>query len=153
MSNSKTKNYFESVETTIDEEGNVKELKKTVRRKVERDKFAMMYLKDISKLFEISTKGEYRVLIALVKRSSYNTNEVRVAKDVKEEIAEETGLAYSTVHQSVAKLSKSEIIIRKKKDGKEVRGVYILSPKYFFKGEEMERARVVKLVMEYSIED
>jgi len=147
------KNYYEEVVRTIDKDtGEVVEIQQTVKRKVEKDKFAMMYLKDISGILELNTKGEYKVMLSLVQRSHYNTNEVRIMKDVKLEIAEEVGLSYDSVRKSIINLTRKKIIVRKRDlQNNEVRGVYILNPNYFFKGEDVERSKIIKLVLEYEI--
>ena len=148
------KNYYEDVTRTIDKDtGEVVEIQQRVKRRVERDKFAMIYLKDISSILDLGTKGEYKVLLALLPRSNYNTNEVRIMKDVKTDIAKETNLSLNSVNKAVKNLNSKEIIIRKKHEGEEIRGVYILNPTYFFKGEDMERAKVFKMVLEYEITD
>lgn len=127
------------------------EVKKLIKKRIERNEFAMLYLKDLSQLLDISTKGEYKVLLAIVERANYNENSIRIGKDIKEEIAIETGLSFPTVDKSVTKLYKMGILLRKKHAGKEVRGAYLINPKYFFKGEELERAKLFKLILEYEI--
>mgnify|MGYP003376405234 CR=1 FL=1 len=148
------KNVFETITTKIDKDGGeVLDIERVVKRKVDRDKFAMMYLKDISSILELDTKAEYKTLISLVYRASYNTNEVRVMLDVKKEISAETKISIDSVEKAIITLGRKGILIRKTHEGKDIRGVYILNPNFFFKGEEMERAKVITMVLQYVITD
>lgn len=148
------KNLFEEVKRTIDKDsGETVDIQYTFKKKVDRDKFAMMYLKDISGILKLETKAEYKTLISLVHRSSYNTNEVRTMIDVKQEIAKEGEISIDSVEKAIISLAKKNILIRKMSENKPVRGVYILNPSYFFKGEDLERAKVIQVVLEYVIRD
>jgi hypothetical protein len=143
-----SKNYYEQVESIIDHEtGEVTEVKKTVKRRVARDKFIMLYLKDISSIIGLATKSEFKVLMSICNMAKYNSNEVILIKPKKEQIAEETGLNYDNVKNTISRLHKKEILIRT------ASSTYLLNPKYFFKGEETERAKALKLVFEYTLTD
>lgn len=143
-----TKNYYEHVTQTLDEEtGEIKELERVVKRKVAKDKFIMFYLKDIKGILGLSSKAEFKVLLAICDFVGYNTNKVILIKPVKEEIAEMSGLSYGSVQNAISQLKKKEILIRS------ASSTYLLSPKFFFKGEDRERANVIKLTYEYELED
>lgn len=146
-----SQNYYQESERIISEDGEQLSLTIKTRKKVHKDKFAMMYLEDLSGILDLNTKGEYKVLISLVQRAGYNTNEVRIHKDVKTEISEEIGLKFSSVNRAVVSLTKKGLIIRKIFQGKAIRGIYILNPKYFFKGSDIERFNVLQTVIEYQI--
>lgn len=148
-----TKHYYEESERVITEDGEVKSITIKTRKRVQKDKFVMMYLEDLSGVLDLNTKGDYKVLLSLVSRAGYNTNEVRIQKDVKTEIAEETGLAYSSVNKAVVSLTRKKLIIRKVFQGKTIRGIYTLNPKYFFKGSDIERNNVLQAVIEYELID
>jgi DNA-binding MarR family transcriptional regulator len=142
------KNIYEEVTQTLDKEtGEVETIERKIKRKVKRDLFAMMYVEEIANLISNISPAEMKVLIAIVQRSEYNTNRIFLTKGVKDRIVNDTKLKYSTVHNSVSKLSQKDILIR------ETTSEYILNPKYFFKGEEVERAKVIKFIIEYRLED
>ena len=77
----------------------------------------------------------------------YNTNEVILIKSKKEEIAKKTGLSYNSVHNTISRLCKKGILLRR------AQSLYILNPKFAFKGEEVQRAKKLKLVLEYQLQD
>lgn len=146
------KNYYEETNTTITNDGEVIEVNRKVKKKIDRDKFIMLYLKDMSSVIDLNSKGEFKVLLSIAKISGYNDNEIRLGKDVKMKIAQDTGLAYNYVHNTINRLSKKHMIMKKKAiDGSNVRGVYILNPKYFFKGDDISRASLLRMVLEYHI--
>lgn len=145
---------YEEITTNVDiNSGQVIDIQHKVTKKLERDKFAMIYLKDISGIIGLNSKGEFRTLLALVARAAYNTNEIRVALDVKTDIAKETELSINSVDKAVVSLTTKKVLLRKKLNGKELRGVYILNPKYFFKGEDIERAKIIQIVFQYELTD
>ncbi|NQZ79187.1 MAG: replication/maintenance protein RepL [Ekhidna sp.] len=143
--------YFQESERIITNDGEQLSLTIKTRKRVQKDKFVMMYLEDLSGVLKLNTKGDYKVLLALVSRAGYNTNEVRIQKDVKIEIAEETNLAYNSVNRAVVSLTQKNLIIRKVFQGKAIRGIYTLNPKYFFKGSDIERHNVLQTIFEYEI--
>lgn len=148
------KNLFEEVTRSIDKDsGETVNIQHTIKKKVDRDKFAMVYLKDIGSILKLETKAEYKTLISLVYRASYNTNEVRAMLDVKQEISKECEISIDSVEKAIITLAKKNILVKKVSNGKPIRGVYILNPNYFFKGEDLERAKVVQIVLEYIIRD
>jgi hypothetical protein len=143
-----TKNIYEEVTQTIDKEtGEIEEVKRHVRRKIPRDKFAMIYVEEIVGLLEKTSPSETRVLVAILQDLQYNTNKIFLTKGVKERIATETDLKYGTVQNTIYSLNRKKILIR------ENSSEYLLNPNYFFKGEEIERAKVLKLVIEYHLTD
>ena len=147
------KTVFEEVTRTIDKNsGEVFDIQHKTIKKLERDKFAMVYLKDISGIIGLNSKGEFKTLLALVARIAYDTNEVRIMLDVKEQIAKETELSLNSIDKAVVNLTAKKILLRKMSSlGKEMRGVYILNPKYFFKGEDLERAKIIQIVLQYEL--
>jgi hypothetical protein len=144
---SETKNYYEHITEVVNEDGEMEMLSRVVKRKVSRDKFIMLYLKDIRGILGLSSKAEFKVLLAICEISGYNTNEVILIKPIKEKIATITDLSYGGVSNAISNLRKKDILIRS------ASSTYVLNPKYFFKGEDRERANVIRLTYEYQIND
>lgn len=142
-----TKNYYEEVTQTLDKEtGELESVQRTVKRKVARDQFVMFFFKDIQGLIDLSSKAEFKVLLSICEMVGYNTNEVILIKSKKEEMAKKTGLSYNSVHNTISRLCKKGILLR------QAQSLYILNPKFAFKGEEIQRAKCLKLVLEYQIQ-
>lgn len=141
-----TKNYYEQITEQIDKEtGEVEIIERTVKRKVSKDKFIMLFLKDIRGIIDLSSKAEFKVLLAICEIVKYNSNEVILIKPVKEKIAEMSSVSYGSVQNAISKLRAKDILIRS------ASSTYILNPKYFFKGEDREKANVIKLTFEYQL--
>jgi hypothetical protein len=142
-----TKNYYEQITEVVNEDGEIEMLSRVVKRKVSRDKFIMLYLKDIRGILGLSSKAEFKVLLSICEMVGYNTNEIILIKPIKEKIAAATDLSYGGVSNAISNLRKKDVLIRS------ASSTYVLNPKYFFKGEDRERANVVKLTYEYQIND
>jgi len=142
-----TKNYYEEVTQTIDKEtGELETVRRTVKRKVSRDQFVMFFFRDIQGLIDLSSRAEFKVLLSICEMVGYNTNEVILIKSKKEEIVKKTGLSYSSVHNTISRLCKKKVLLR------QAQALYILNPKFAFKGEEIHRAKKLQLVLEYQLE-
>ena len=99
------------------------------------DNYIKFYLKDLMYLVGLS-HYQYEVLYAVLKRADYKTNATEIKekwtislyKFVKEEIAEECGLTYGTVCNTISFLAKNDLLIPYQ------RGVYIPNPHLFGMG-------------------
>ena len=61
-----TKNYYEEVTQVLNKEtGELEEVQRTVKRKVSRNQFVMFFFKDIQGLIDLSSKAEFKVLLAI----------------------------------------------------------------------------------------
>lgn len=125
----------------------------TFIKSIKPEDFMQVYLKDISGLMEIENISELKVLVHLWKESSFNSqgetkgNQIFLVKSVKEEISQKCGLEYNTVHKAIFSLHKKGILIRKD------RSLYILNPKFFFKGYSKDRTKTVEILLKYRITD
>jgi hypothetical protein len=138
---------YESVETLADfQTGEVKTIKTVVSKKVSREKFIKVYLEDISGILGITSQTEFKVLYKLWQLADWGTNQVLIYKEVKEQIGLEVGKSYSGVSNAVASLVKKGIL---KSVG---RMKYMLNPKLFFKGEEIEKSSIIEAYMRYEIQ-
>lgn len=135
------------------ETGEVLSIEQKIVKRVAPDNFIQVYLEDLSGLFKLENVAEYKVLIALWKRVNFNEentidgNSVVLVKAIKEQIANETDYSLSRVNSVITTLVKKELLIQKD------RSIYVLNPKYFFKGYYKDRVKVVRAVIEYRIED
>lgn len=120
---------------------------KLIQRRVSAEKFIMVYLNDMGNIFQLTSDAQYKVLIALWKRTEFGTNKVIVVKSVKNDIVKETGVKFRTIANALTSLTKKGLLIRKD------RSVYYLNPKYFFKGSDIQRRQQIRVLIEYNIED
>ena len=147
MKKKNTKTYYEEIIQTVDKEtGEIEVIEKKARRKVSRDKFIMMFLEDIQGVINLTSRAEFKVLIVICELVNYNTNEVILIKRIKEDIAKKISMSPASVANTIVRLAKKKILIKTSSS------LYVLNPKYFFKGEEIERGKVLKLVLEYELE-
>jgi len=119
--------------------------KRWITKKVENtDVFIRTYIKDISSLAKCSG-AEQSVVLCCLKYLDYNTNVLYIDKVRREEIAECGGLKLNTVNSAMARLIKKNIFI------KESSAKYVLNPKLFFFGTDIERSNQFQLTINYQI--
>lgn len=142
------KKYYESIERKVDHlSGEVIESKSIVKRRVEANKFIKVYLEDLSAVLGLTSQTEFKVLYKLWELSEWGTNEVLIYKEVKEKMGEEVGKSSSGISNSIASLTKKGLL-------KNVaRMKYILNPLLFFKGDDIQKGKVLKVYLEYQIVD
>jgi hypothetical protein len=147
-----TKVFQHDINNVNIETGEVLSIEQRIIKKVSPDDFIQVYLEDLSGLFKLENVAEYKVLIALWKRAIFNEehtiegNSVVLVKAIKEQIAKETEYSLSRINTVVSTLVKKELLIQKE------RSIYVLNPKYFFKGYYKDRVKVVRAIIEYKIE-
>lgn len=134
--------------TLVDDDG-VIEGDKIIVKKVSADKFIRVYLEDIAGLIRLSD-GEIKMLQAIWEISEYNTNRVNLSSGVKKDIEEKMlangkAIKIKSMNNIISRLSKRGILI----PVPDRTAVYILNPKYFWKGEEIERGNTFKLTLQY----
>lgn len=145
---------FESQNRIVDKEtGEQLSLETKIVKTVSIDNFIQIYLEDLAGLFKIDNMSEYKVIIWLWKKSTFNAknsglgNKIFLVKSEKEEIAKETNLSYSRVNNIISELVKKNLLI------KLGRSVYVLNPQYFFKGYLTDRPQVIRTIIEYKIQN
>lgn len=138
--------YYESLERKLDHlSGEVIESKSIVKRKVEAEKFIKVYLEDLSAVLGLTSQTEFKVLYKLWELSEWGTNEILIYKEVKERIGADVGKSISGISNSIATLTKKGLL-------KNVsRMKYILNPNLFFKGDDIQKGKVLKVYFEYEI--
>lgn len=108
------------------------------------ENFVQLHINTLSDLIGL-TDAQWRLLSSLTVYVEYNTNELFLNPLRKEELAKLTGLKYNTINQSVSRLVKKNLLIRK------TNNTYQMNPLLFFKGSEIERAKYLELVIRYKI--
>ena len=134
-------------ETTIDEStGEVLHKRWVTKEALNRQKFIKMYLQDLSALRKL-THAQYRMLVELTIYLEYNTNVFYFNAERRAEVSKNIGVEINTVNKSLSRLMKDELIL------KITSGTYQMNPKYFFNGDEMERAKALEVILTYKIND
>lgn len=139
--------------TLLNKETAAIEGEKIIVKKVSSAKFMRVYLEDIGALVRLSD-GEIKVLQCIWEISEYNTGRVTLVSAVKMDIQEKLSkngkpMIMSSMNNLISKLAKRGILI----PVPDRTATYILNPKYFWKGEEIERGNSFKLTVSYQYED
>lgn len=145
----KKKNNLFSKETThvIDrQDGEILRSEIITRKRVTADKFVQLYLDDFGALMGIEGEGEYRLILWCARNMNYDTNEVIIVNALKKRIASECDLSSYTINNAVSSLVGKNLLLRKETS------IYMLNPKYFFKGKIEDRAALIRTV-EYYIQE
>lgn len=117
---------------------------KHIVRNVPYEKFVKVYLEDFSGLLDIG-KGEVKVLTYCWKVSEYNTGRIFLVKKVKQEMANEVGIGADSIDNIITKLTRKKLLIN------EGSAVYRLNPNLFWKGDEAERAHILRVTVDYKL--
>ncbi len=123
-------------------------IKKEIFRKevANKEQFIRAYVNDIGALAKCSGSEQSLILCSL-KYLDYSTNEMILNKERRLEICECGGIKESTFNCSLSRLVRKNILIKKGS------GTYILNPKIFFYGRDLDRASVIQATLVYIIKD
>lgn len=149
MAMAKKKNNSFSKETThvVDREnGEILRTEIITTKRVTAHKFVQLYLDDFGALMGIEGEGEYRLILWCAKNMNYETNEVIIINTLKKRIAAECDLSPYTINNAVSSLVRKNLLLRKDTS------IYMLNPKYFFKGKVEDRMALIRTV-EYYIQE
>ncbi len=105
--------------------------------------FVRAYIEDIGSLAKCSG-AEQSVVLCCTKYLDYDTNQLVLTPDRRQEICECGNLTINTVNSAISRLYKKNILQR-------VEGKIFLNPKLFFFGKDIEREKMFKLEINYSI--
>ncbi len=132
---------------TVDlETGEVSEMEHIIVKKIKHDNFIMVFLEDLKGLFKVDTPSEMKLLAILWRESDHKegkANQFIAIKSLKESWAKEIGITIQTIDNTITSLVKKELIL------KTDRSTYVLNPSFFFKGALAERPRVIRMIVEY----
>lgn len=143
-----TTKFYEQVEQVVSiETGEMVEEKRLYKRRVEKEKFMIVYLESMSGILKIDSPIEYKVLLTLWEMSEYESNRIILVKSIKQEIADKLNYVFKTVENAISRLSKKGLLVKKDT------AVYYLNPKYFFKGSEIARANAIKVIFDFKLDD
>lgn len=110
-----------------------------------KEQFVRTYIEDIGALARCSS-ADKSVVLCTLKYLDYATNELILTPDRRKEIALCGGISVNTINSSVSRLMKKNILIKKSGN------TYILNPKIFFYGKDIDRATVLKATITYIID-
>lgn len=105
------------------------------------EQFAFVYSDIISAMEGLSTPTK-ALLTYISLKANINTNEITLVKHKIEELSAEAGIAVSTIKKSITDLVKKSILI------KQGSGVYLINPKYYWRGTINNRKKSLKYVLE-----
>lgn len=125
--------------------GEVIRYEKRFTKNVVAEEFIRVYLEDISGLMRLNGDVEFKVLLWLWKYTDWNNGDIYVEKTRKEEIAEFIGVKSQSVADALTRLVKKDILVKTK------RTFYMLNPKYFFKGDDITRSKILSVNINYNI--
>lgn len=120
-----------------------KVLKKTVQDKHE---FVMLYFEHIS-LINRLTPMQTKFLLSIVKYVEWNTNDILFHARAMEELVNESGIARKTIRNMISQFCSIGIFNKQKSNW------YKLNPRIFFKGSEVERAKMIELSYRWEIKN
>ena len=134
------------VENQISADGELTSKKWITRNVTSTEMFVRTYLEDISALAKCSG-AEQSVVLCCLKYLNYNTNVLFIDSSRRLEICTCGNLKLNTVNTAISRLVKKNIFI------KEGSSKYILNPKLFFFGSDIDRLKVFDLTIRYKIVD
>lgn len=117
------------------------------------NEFIMVYLEDISSFLKIENATQIKVLALIWRDASYNNpelnegNTIAILKDDKERWATEINVNTRTIDNALSTLVKKELLISVCK------GKYKLNPKYYFKGSNTDRTKILNVHVNYEFEN
>lgn len=119
------------------------EVKKEIIVLDNKEEFFMTYLSILGVVDKLD-KVSQKVLLYCNMNSSYNENVIHLTKYTIGRMEEEIGLKSQTIKNSISKLKKKEFLFPL--GG----GAYLINPKYYWKGNNDERIKCYKFVLELS---
>lgn len=144
MKDKATKTVVRQVKTTvIDENGVIKKETEKTESRVEREPdYVKVYLEDLLRITDIPKAGN-AILMAIIKRMTWNTNDIVLIAPIKKQIAEELNISLVTVSKAVESFTSKSILLRKD------RGLYLVNPYFFGKG-NWDDLQEIRLTVAYS---
>jgi len=128
----------EVTKTTTDQNGKfLSESKRTTGYANREPDYVKLYLQDLLRLKDIP-KTSNSILLSILKRLSYDSNEIILISHVKNLIAKELEISVVTISKAIEAFTDKSILLRKG------RGVYLVNPYLFGRGkwEEIEKIRL-----------
>jgi hypothetical protein len=120
-------------------------MEKTIRRTVEEHNFIKLYLDDLNGVLNISGDVELEVMCWFYRNMKWGNEAIIVDKQMKEVIAKEIGKKTQSISDAITRLYHKNLLLRPS------RLRYFPNPRYFFKGDEVTRGKVLKVSVNYEI--
>ena len=132
MNNKKIRNVKEIVKVN-NTTGEVEEKEISITYELPREEdYVKVYLRHISAIHNLP-KHTHPVIYELLKYVDYE-NQIILNSSVKQIIAEKMGVKKKTIDDYIQKFVREKILLRRKRNGKIMRGIYVLNPAFFGKG-------------------
>jgi len=113
------------------------------RGEMDGDKFFKAYVNDIGVLKKC-TPNEIGVLIECFQYVDYNTNEVILNSKRRLDMSIALECSKNTINVSISRLMTKGLLLK-------TDGTLTLNPKFFFYGDDINRSKVLELVIQYNI--
>lgn len=108
------------------------------------DQFIRTYIEDIGALAKCSG-AEHSFVLCCMKYLDYSTNELILTLERRHAICECGNIKMNTLNSALSRLVKKNILIRKSGN------TYLLNPKLFFYGKDIDRNTVLQATITYVI--
>lgn len=147
MAKKKSNSFAKETTHIIDrQDGEILRSEIITRKRVSAEKFLQVYLDDFGFLMGIEGEGEHRIILWCAKNMNFETNEIVIVAEHKRRISSDCDLSLHTINNCLSSLVRKSILIRK------ATSIYMLNPKYFFKG-KLEVRDILIRTMEYHIQE
>lgn len=108
------------------------------------DEFASIYSSIIAAMKGLSTSAK-SLLTYIALKSNINTNEITLVKSKLEELSKDSELSIPTIKRNIRILVEKDILIKKGS------GLYLVNPKYFWRGSADNRNKKLKYILELEL--
>lgn len=133
-------------ENTVDGDGELTSKRWIEKKIVSKEHFIQAYIADIGALARCSG-AEQSVILCSLQYLDWGTNKLYIDNKIRQEIAVCGNIKINTVNTSISRLVKKNILIKLSSSG------YMLNPKLFFFGSEVDRDKIFELVIRYHIDE
>lgn len=137
-----------SIETVLDSESGEVLAQKVITRDIlvkDNEEWLSAYAKLVRGLFNLDG-NEVKVLLWCALAATVNTNEIVLARLIKQRMSEETGLSIGSIENALGRL------VSKKFMNRVGRGVYHLDPDSTWRGDLKSRAKNIQVYLNYTLE-
>ncbi len=145
---SRLKTVPASIETVLDSESGEVLAQKVITRDIlvkDNEEWLSAYAKLVRGLFNLDG-NEVKVLLWCALAATVNTNEIVLARLIKQRMSEETGLSIGSIENALGRL------VSKKFMNRVGRGVYHLDPDSTWRGDLKSRAKNIQVYLNYTLE-
>lgn len=113
------------------------ESEKSYSKKVEKDKFYMVFIDFIAPFFELKSAKAKDLLVWLCNHAEFNTGKVLLPTEVRNQISKELNVSPGSITNNLKALKDLNLI-------KGEKGVFEINPKIFWKGDDKARKKFME---------